>query len=86
MPNITTFDALAPYIFLPVLVSSSRGTQHEFDAIFDTEAPRTEFSDRALEYTGLLESVGEVSIPSGLQTQKYSRVVLPRIRILAKKN
>jgi hypothetical protein len=81
MPNITTFDPRASYIYLPVLVTTAQGVQAEFDAILDTGAPRTEFSDRALVYEGILETTDRVSIPHGLQTKKYSRVVLPSIRV-----
>lgn len=55
MPNISTFDTKAPYIYLPIQVIPICGSQHEFDAIFDTGAPRTEFSDRALMYAGFLK-------------------------------
>jgi hypothetical protein len=81
MPNITTFDTTKPYMYLPVCVESSYGTRHEFDAIFDTGAPRTEFSDRALKYAGFLSDTQDVAIPNGLQTYKYDRIILPSITI-----
>jgi hypothetical protein len=81
MPNITTFNTKAQYIYLPIQVTSVYGSQHEFDAIFDTGAPRTEFSDRALLYAGFIKSIQEVPIVRGLQTQKYDRIFLPKVKI-----
>jgi hypothetical protein len=62
-------------------VVSAQGTRHDFDAIFDTGAPRTEFSDKALQYAGLIKSTQETSIPAGLQSQKYGHIVLPHVEI-----
>ncbi|MFH1636698.1 MAG: retroviral-like aspartic protease family protein [Chloroflexota bacterium] len=82
MQNITTFDTFARYIHLPIYVTTHDGKRHKFDAILDTAAPSTEFSDEALETTGLLESKQEgIQLRPGLQTQKYGRVVIPRIEI-----
>lgn len=81
MRNITTFDTRAPYIFLPILVTAADGVCREFDAILDTGAPRTEFSDTALVYAGLLPQADGITIPAGLQTQKHSRVTLPALRV-----
>jgi hypothetical protein len=50
MPNITTFNTSTPYIYLSIFVTAENGSLYEFDAIFDTGAPRTEFSDTALQY------------------------------------
>ncbi len=69
MPNITTFNTKASYIYLSIQVTSIHGSQHEFDAIFYTGVPRTEFSDRALQYAGLIESISEVPIATGLHYQ-----------------
>jgi len=85
MPNITTFDPSAAYIYIPILVYSADDSIHEFDAIFDTGAPRTEFSDRALQYAGFLEATKILEIPDGLQTQKYNRLILPEIQICGHK-
>ncbi len=81
MQNITTFDTNASYIYLPIQVTSTFGSQHEFDAIFDTGAPRTEFSDRALKYAGFIKNIPDVSIANGLQTQKHNRIILPQVKI-----
>ncbi len=80
MPNITTFDTGASYIFLPIFVIMN-SRRHEFDAILDTGAPLTEFSDQALEYSGFLTATKNVSLKEGLQTQKYGKITLPRIQI-----
>ncbi|MDD5674755.1 MAG: retroviral-like aspartic protease family protein [Chitinivibrionales bacterium] len=81
MPNITTFNTNAPYIYLSIAVAADNNTFHEFDAIFDTGAPTTEFSDAALYYAGFLGSTKPVILKSGLQTQKYGKIILPQIQI-----
>jgi len=82
MQNITTFDTSARYIHLLIYVTTHDSKRHKFDAILDTAAPSTEFSDEALEATGLLESKQEdIQLKPGLQTQKYGRVVIPQIEI-----
>jgi len=81
MPNITTFNTGAPYIYLSIFVSAENGSLHEFDAIFDTGAPRTEFSDSALHYAGFLSETKPVIIKTGLQSQKYGKIILPQIQI-----
>ena len=81
MPHITTFDPLKRYILLSVLVTNKEGKQHAFDALMDTGAPATEFSDEALQYAGLLETKQEVSIKPGLQTQKYGKIIVPKLNV-----
>ncbi|MEW6606551.1 MAG: retropepsin-like aspartic protease [bacterium] len=82
MPNITTFNITDHYIYLPIFIVIGTHKYLEFDAILDTGAPMTEFSDTALQYAGFLDKVkNDVAIKSGLQTQKYSMVVLPQIKI-----
>ena len=81
MPNFTTFNTSAPYIFLSVYVKSVDNKIHEFDAIFDTGAPATEISDKALHYAGFIGSTEDTDLKDGLQTQKYSRIILPEIQI-----
>jgi hypothetical protein len=81
MSNITTFNTKAPYIYLSVFVASGNGFLQEFDAIFDTGAPRTEFSDTALQYAGFIDESKHVPLKAGLQTQKYGKIVLPHIQI-----
>ncbi len=80
MPIITTFDTSASYIFLPIFVITER-KRHEFDAILDTGAPMTEFSDQSLEYSGFLTTTKNVTLKEGLQTKKYGRIILPRTQI-----
>lgn len=52
MSHVTTFDSTRRYIFLPIFVTDAGGIRHEFDALLDTGAPATEFSDLALQYAG----------------------------------
>jgi hypothetical protein len=81
MPNTTTFDTNAPYIYLPISVISGNNTLYEFDAIFDTGAPRTEFSDTALAYAGVIGATKPSVLKDGLQTQKYAKAILPQVHI-----
>ena len=81
MPNITTFDTTSPYIFLSIFVITPDKKKLEFDAIFDTGAPVTEFSDKALYYAGFIQNTEDIGLKSGLQTQKYSKINLPLIQL-----
>ena len=82
MPHITTFDSKQRYIFVSVFVISNSGQKHEFDALLDTGAPFTEFSDQALHYAGFLEKANKgVKLKSNLQTQKYGKVRLSKVEI-----
>ena len=82
MPNITTFDPSKRYIFFPIFVTTKQGKRHKFDALLDTGAPATEFSDEALQFVGFLEKEKQdVQLKPGFQTQKYGKVVLPQVEI-----
>lgn len=82
MQNITTFETKERYIFLSIFLTAENGKRHELDAILDTGAPRTEFSDEALYFAGFAPKPREdVTLQEGLQTQKYSDMVLPKIEI-----
>jgi hypothetical protein len=48
--------------------------------ILDTGAPRTEFSDIFLFHTDIIDiPQSEILFPSGQQTKKYNRAVLPSV-------
>ena len=82
MPNITSFDPHKRYILFSVFVTAADGQPHEFDALLDTGAPASEFSDEALQFAGFLEETKkDISIKPGLQTQKYGKIVLPQVEI-----
>ena len=82
MPSITTFDTSKRYIFTFAYVITKTGHRQKFDVLLDTGAPLTEFSDEALQVAGLLEQTKEdVKLKQGFQTQKYGKVVLPKIEI-----
>ncbi|MDO8527329.1 MAG: retroviral-like aspartic protease family protein [Deltaproteobacteria bacterium] len=82
MTNITTFDPQKRYILFSIFVLAADGEPHELDALLDTGAPATEFSDEALQYIGLLnETKQNVQLKPGLQTQKYGKIVLPQVEI-----
>ncbi|PJC64089.1 MAG: hypothetical protein CO021_06075 [Deltaproteobacteria bacterium CG_4_9_14_0_2_um_filter_42_21] len=72
MQKITKFDQNERYIFLHVLLTRKDGKKEDISALLDTGAPVTEFSDQALKHAGFLETTqNDISLPSGLQTQKY---------------
>ena len=82
MQNVTTFDPSQKYILLSIVVTNVAGEPYKVDALLDTGAPTTEFSDDTLEYLGFLEKKRDnVHVQEGLQTQKYGRVVIPKIDI-----
>lgn len=82
MKNITTFDPNLKYIILPVLVSTKSGTIHKLKTLLDTGAPATEFSDEALEFLGFLNTTKQdIELKTGLQTQKYDKIIIPQIEI-----
>jgi len=77
----TFFDIERHHIHLELTVFNN-GIEYSIDAILDTGAPITEFSDQFLMFTGFIDSVKEdVEIKQGLQSQKYNRLVLPELRI-----
>ncbi|MBI4211003.1 MAG: retroviral-like aspartic protease family protein [Deltaproteobacteria bacterium] len=82
MQNVTVFDQSARYIFLPLLITGKNGEPFEFDAILDTGAPKTEFSDQALQRAGFLEKAdNEVTLTPGLSTQKYGQMIIPHLEV-----
>ena len=61
---------------------TSDGLGYEYRAILDTGAAYTEFSDQFLDAVGIFpERDPAVVIKTGLQTQKYGKITLPRIEI-----
>jgi len=82
MQNRTRFSVNEKYILLSVNVINSIEEPYKVDALLDTGAPSTEFSDDTLQYLGFLQKTrDDVELGDGLQTQKYGRVVLPKIEI-----
>lgn len=85
MSNITTFDPQQRYILLTILVTSKNGKGREIDALLDTGAPRTEFSDETLEHLGFLNAPNQgVNLQHGMQTQKYGKIVIPHLEICSR--
>ncbi len=75
----TTFDTERHHIHLEVIVMNKDGTEYSVDAILDTGAPNTEFSDQFLFFTGFIKSIdSDVRIKPGLQSQKYKKIDLPQ--------
>lgn len=84
MPStITLFDTAKHHIYSTFFVTHPvKGTKHTFRGIIDTGAPRTEFSDVVLTRCGIIDATNrEIQIKSGLQTQKYGKMLLPQIEI-----
>jgi hypothetical protein len=82
MPNITAFDPKAHHIRFVGSMTTADGVEYEFRAILDTGAPWTEFSDQFLHAVGMLPGIDpNVNTRSGLQTQKYGRLTVPRVKV-----
>lgn len=78
MPNITAFNTKKHHIHLSARVTLNHGEHVQLRAILDTGAPFTEISDEFLSYCGLFErDEKKIQIKSGLETQKYGKIVLP---------
>ena len=82
MPNVTRFDPHERYICLPMIIEGVDGTNYDMNALLDTGAPATEFSDEALQYAGFLEGPSvDISLKPGPQTQKYGKIILPHLQV-----
>lgn len=82
MRNITAFDRQLHHLYIPVFLNTPDGERHELDAVLDTGAPLSEFSDQFLQYVGLIKKAKkEITLKSGLETQRYGKIVLPPIEI-----
>lgn len=82
MPNITAFDTKAHHINFVAFVVNPSGKRMKLRAVLDTGAPFTEFSDQFLHYAKFIAQPDhETQIKSGLQTQKYGKLILPQIEI-----
>ena len=82
MLTTTTFDSSRHHIEVRLQISADSKTTWRTKAILDTGAPWTEVSDKFLLHAGILETVPDlVSIPEGLQTQRYAKLTLPFVEI-----
>ena len=81
MKITTNFDVNKNHIVLDILVKNKLNT-YNLTGILDTGAPQTEFSDKFLKFSGLIEN-NDASIESknNLQTQRYNRVNIPEMDI-----
>ena len=80
--NKTSFDTDKHHIHLEFIITDLNDIWHSVAGILDTGAPRTEFSDHFLIYTGFLDTKNEKArLKPGLQTQKYGLIELPSITI-----
>lgn len=79
---ITHFDPKRHHIHIRFFVTGPHGRHHALDGVLDTGAPRTEFSDKFLALAGFIKKPAQdIVIKSGLQTQKYGKLVIPKIEI-----
>ena len=77
----TFFDTGRHHIHLELTLSNN-DREYSVDAILDTGAPGTELSDQFLLFAGFIDSATrDVKIKAGLQSQKYSHITLPKIKI-----
>ncbi|HCU25341.1 MAG TPA: hypothetical protein DF383_10000 [Deltaproteobacteria bacterium] len=84
--TITPFDTTRPHIHVRFYVIDLKGSHHSLDGILDTGAPRSEFSDKFLSFAGFIKNPpADISMKSGLQTQKYGKVILPSVEIFGRK-
>lgn len=75
------FDTNRHHIHLELTICKNN-IEYSVDAILDTGAPRSEFSDQFLMFTGFISYCNnDVEIKTGLQSQKYNRLSLPEIKI-----
>lgn len=82
MRNFTKFDPQERYILIQIVVVDKYKQKQDFLAFLDTGAPTTEFSDEALKYLGFLDRTNSnIELKHGLQTQKYGKIILPRLEI-----
>lgn len=78
----TAFDVQRHHIHLDLIVLNNKGVEYSVDAILDTGAPATEFSDNFLFFTQFLDSIDrDIITKPGIQSHKYNKVFLPEIRI-----
>ena len=83
MPHTSThFDISRNHIHIRFFVTDYTGQRHSLDGVLDTGAPRSEFSDKFLVLAGFIKTpVHGIVIKQGLQTQKYGKLVLPKVEI-----
>lgn len=83
MPHtITHFDTTEHHIHIELFVTDHQGKRHSLNGVLDTGAPRTEFSDKFLAYARFIKEPAKgIVIKPGLQTQKYGKLVMPKIEI-----
>lgn len=79
--NETFFDTDRHHLHIELTVLKNN-IEYSVDAILDTGAPITEFSDQFLSFTGFIDSIqNDIEIKNGLQSQKYNRLALSEIWI-----
>lgn len=80
--TITTFDTKSHHLYIEGFVVRPTGRRYSLNAILDTGAPHSEFSDSFLISTGFLpQKDRSVILKDGLQTQKYGKIILPELEI-----
>lgn len=83
MPNaITTFDSSRHHIYIEFYVTDPSGVRRALVGVVDTGASTTEFSDQFLDHAGFIDfPASSVVIKPNQETQKYAKIVLPRVEI-----
>lgn len=79
---VTTFDTSRHHIYIEFYITDPQGVRRALVGIVDTGASTTEFSDRFLEHAGFINcSALNVQIRPNQETQKYAKIVLPKVEI-----
>jgi len=78
----TLFDTDRHHIHLEITVKNLDEIEYSLNAILDTGAPVTEFSDQFLSFTGFISSPDKsIQIKPGFQSQKYNKISIPEAKI-----
>lgn len=82
LKTTTPFDTSGHHILINVVIDTGHEIRWRIKAILDTGAPWIEISDEFLYNAGIPGTATKnISIPAGLQTQRYGKLVLPEIGI-----
>lgn len=82
MRTVTSFDTSKHHIYIDFTITDESGNPFELSGVVDTGAPWTEFNDAFLAHAGFFAPPDdEIPIKPELETQKYTKILLPSIMI-----
>ncbi len=86
MSNVVTiFDTTKHHIYVEFYVTDPNGVPRTAVGVLDTGAPRTEFSDRFLDYGNFIDISKQIQIKPKLQTQKHAKIIISELEIFTHK-